>query len=271
MSGLRLAVSSCSSGSSSANVTVNTGNSSTHQNSDGNSINSSAGAGVVVGVVGDGPPAASTVLIRDASGASPAYTRRRFDANKVVITIGGVQKKAAAAAVTPPPATPDWERRLRAGHEAIEHQARLAFDQQKQIAATVILPVPAPCSNGIHRAEPTVVEPDRLPPRRTSLQRSRQVGHTVSIATIDASSPADTAHRRTTSGKALQRLKPSLSTTVIEQKKQEADEAVNGSWSPPPIEKNSRRRPSHGPETDGSVLSSYQPLDVDLDDDAIMV
>ena len=47
-------------------------------------------------------------------------------------------KKAAL-----PPATPDWEKRLRAGREAIEQQARLAFHQHKQLVAATVVPVPA--------------------------------------------------------------------------------------------------------------------------------
>ena len=209
------------------------------------------------------PPAAPTANHQD--GAVSIATRRLFDANNVIkITIGGERQKELPPPPKPP-LTPDWEKRLSAGRKAIEEQARLM--QQ----TTTVVPV-----------VPEISLYDRAPtPRKTNIQRSKIV-QTISIPTGGGESLAvgDGHPKRITAFKALHRLKSTLSTPIVPSAAIESPDlpAVNGNQQQQQQQpngnkmKNARRQLSGGAnETDGSVLSSYQPLEVDLDDDAIMV
>ncbi|KAI9565581.1 hypothetical protein GHT06_009373 [Daphnia sinensis] len=139
------------------------------------------------------------------------------------------------------------------------------------------------------------------PVRKSNLQRSKIV-QTLSIPAVDSpstgvgssSAASDQGQpKRITALKALQRLKTTLSSPALV-----ADPAVesiqpqqqrrhdffngghpllaNGKSGGAAIKKSLGRRLSGARvdvdgQTDGSVMSSYQPLEVDLDDDAIMV
>lgn len=243
------------------------------------------------------PPAAPTANDEDGAASSIA-ARRRFDANKVVITIGGER----SAKDVPPlpliakqPLTPDWEKRLTAGRKAIEEQARLMQLPQPHsmnLTTTVVPVVPEQPSPAL------VIVDGRLPPvRKSNLQRSKIV-QTLSIPAVDspstggsaASDPHQGQPKRITALKALQRLKSTLSSpalvadpTVESIQPQRRHDLFNGGnpllangKSGAAIKKSLGRRLSGArvdvdPQTDGSVMSSYQPLEVDLDDDAIMV
>lgn len=215
------------------------------------------------------PSFVTTSSSNDADAA--AVARRRFDANKVVITVGGMHRKATMTAATNLASTVDayndWEKRLSAGRQAIEHEAQLM-----QGLTTNVAVVPE---------EPTQLSKT---PRRTSIKRSKVV-QTLSVPVEVSSTDADgnggqqqeqqsIMVRRLIGGglqKIQSRLKPVLS-IPMEAPHQELNgdsKSING-----PNKKNgTRRRPPDGSDQpDGSVVSSYQPLaDLDLDDDAIMV
>lgn len=208
-----------------------------------------------------GPPAVATANQQDGAVAASIAARRRYDANKVVITIGGERLKGGP--LPPKPLTPDWEKRLSAGRKFIEEQAKLM--QLESTTTTVSV-----------ASQPGLID-DRLPPRKTNLQRSKIV-QTLSIP--GESAPVFVSEglqpKRITTLKALQRLKSTLSTPSLDQSTVQRLELLNGgggiSHQVNGKRRNSRRRSSSGAdETDASVLSSYQPLEVDLDDDAIMV
>jgi hypothetical protein len=252
------------------------------------------------------PPAAPTANHQDGASSSIA-ARRRFDANKVVITIVGERQKDLPP-LAKQPLTPDWEKRLSAGRKAIEEQARLMQQQQQQQQQqqnlTTTVPVPVPVVPG-----PKMMIDGRMPPpvRKTNLQRSKIV-QTLSIPGVESSSIAGTSSssagdhhhvqpKRITALKALQRLKSTLSSPVLVvdptttttttdgvESIQRRHDLFNGgnplllpNGKSGAVKKNLRRRLSGADDdvdhhqTDGSVMSSYQPLEVDLDDDAIMV
>lgn len=208
-----------------------------------------------------GPPAAPTANQQDGAVLASLAARRRYDANKVVITIGGERLKDLPP---PTPLTPDWEKRLTAGRKAIEEQARL---MQQTLTTTV----PVPGLPGL----PGLMVDDRLPPRKTNLQRSKIV-QTLSIPSESAAA-GDGQPKRISALKALQRLKSTLSTPSLDETAVQRLDILNGGSIVSQAngkKRNSlvRRRSSSGAdETDASVMSSYQPLEVDLDDDAIMV
>ena len=243
------------------------------------------------------PPAAPTANHQDGASSSIA-ARRRFDANKVVITIVGERQKDLPP-LAKQPLTPDWEKRLSAGRKAIEEQARL-MQQQQQQQQNLTTTVPVPVVPGQKMID------GRMPPpvRKTNLQRSKIV-QTLSIPGVESSSIAGTSSssagdhhhvqpKRITALKALQRLKSTLSSPVLVdptttttggvESIQRRHDLFNGgnplllpNGKSGAVKKNLRRRLSGADDdvdhhqTDGSVMSSYQPLEVDLDDDAIMV
>ena len=153
--------------------------------------------------------------------APEATVRRRYDANTVVITIGGMHRKQDES----PDVVDSWEKRLSAGRRAIEMAAFAA--------TTTVVPVQQP--------------------RRTSLQRSK----------IVQTSSLDGRRMRGLEEKARRRHNDDCDDL---QPDQTCDPSPStGSWAhagevPPPL-----------PPPDRSVFSTYQPLTVDLDDDAIMV
>lgn len=110
---------------------------------------------------------------------------------------------------------------------------------------------------------------DRLPPRKTNLQRSKVV---QSLSISGETPAADGQPKRIVALRALQqRLKSTLSTPVLDDT---GVVVVHDLFNGRPNGKLSSRRRLSGDDddqTDGSVMSSYQPLEVDLDDDAIMV
>ena len=169
----------------------------------------------------------------------------------------------------------DWERRLSAGRQAIEHEAQLMQGLTTNVAVVPEDPVQLSKT-----------------PRRTNIQRSTVV-QTLSVPIDPTSRDPDGSDcqqqeqpvmvRRLLGGglqKISQRLKPVLSTPI-----ESSNEDLNGELTGQhklsangPNKKNgqqnaARRRPPDGSDQpDGSVVSSYQPLaDLDLDDDAIMV
>ena len=147
-----------------------------------------------------------------------------FDANKVVITVGGIHKKD----------NDDWERRLSAGRRAFEDEAKLLLKQQ------------AGASN--HKSDA----------KNSSLRRS-------TARVVRTCDPDDGGSAKDESPSTRRLRKPVFSlvtcskanvvATAQQQQQQRSAKEI--------IRKDSM--------ADASVMSSYHPLEVDLDDDAIMV
>jgi hypothetical protein len=262
------------------------------------------------------PPAAPTANHQDGADSSIA-ARRRFDANKVVITIVGERAKDVPPPPPPPlqqqqqqqlakqPLTPDWEKRLSAGRRAIEEQARLMQLPQTKHSLNSTTTTVVPVVPVVPGQQTLMIVDGRLPPvRKSNLQRSKIV-QTLSIPAVPESSTgggggggsaADHGQpKRITALKALQRLKSTLSSPALVdpaaekttpavaagESIQRRHDLLNGghlllaNGKSGAVKKNLRRRLSGADDghrqTDGSVMSSYQPLEVDLDDDAIMV
>lgn len=191
-----------------------------------------------------------SAAIDETDTAAAVAARRRFDANKVVITVGGAHSKQT------PPVTPDGQKRLSDGRRAIEEHAL-----QMQTGASEVVAVAF--------GQASIYVDDRLPPRRTNLQRSKIAVQTLSV-------PGGPAK--------MQRLKQALSTPVnadvvpVEPVSRTEQTLTNGGSERLQARNgrkmgNQRRRPAlnSDQQQDGTIVSSYQTLDVDLDDDAIMV
>jgi len=196
----------------------------------------------------------------------------RFDANKVVITVGGLHKRNEPD---------DWEKRLSAGRRAFEEQAQLLLREQKESPVKSVT-LTSVSDSGDRKLNLTPV------------QRPRTVEYNDNPSTPTHPSPSadhwsvDSARRRSK----LNRLRPLQSSPLLGVV-ESSDPVVilrNGLDSQrnnrmldqqPTLQhpqqmafiKNKERKRRDSPDnSDGSVLSSYQhALEVDLDDDAIMV
>jgi len=204
-------------------------------------------------------PVSSSGCFAVSSTTNSLQDRRPFDPYKVVINVGGMHRKD-------PPPEEEWEKRLKAGRKSFEDEALFLIKQQQNEQALSSLPPvpPTPPSPGI-QANRTAT--DMFPARKVTLQRSRVY---PAASSSEVAGVAGVAGATAVGRSKLQyaRLKSFIPAPMSEESAEQLQNYQEDGCSDAPAESKAL---SEVDQSDGSVQSSYHPLDVDLDDDAIMV